>query len=68
MPHLLNMDCPDRVLARRIEQLSDHLELDRVRIRGWALAQAVLAASWALEDHGRDWEYWIVCAELLAAL
>jgi streptomycin 6-kinase len=68
MPRLLNMDRPGQVLARRIEQLSDHLELDRARIRGWALAQAVLAASWTLEDHGRDWEPWIVCAELLAAL
>ncbi len=68
MPHLLNMDRPDRVLARRIEQLSDHLELDRVQVRGWALAQAVLAAWWALEDHGRGWEPWIACAELLAAL
>lgn len=54
-PRLLNMDCPDRVLARRIEQLSDHLDLDRARVRGWALAQAVLAASWVLEDHGRGW-------------
>ena len=68
MPHLLNMDRPDLVLARRIEQLNDHLELDRARIRGWALAQAVLAVSWALEDHGKNWEPWMVCAELLAAL
>jgi streptomycin 6-kinase len=68
MPHLLHMDRPGQVLARRIEQLSDQLELDRMRVRDWALAQAVLAAWWALEDHGRGWEPWITCAELLYQL
>lgn len=68
MPRLLNMDRPGQVLARRMEQVSDQLELDRMRVRDWSLAQAVLAAWWALEDHGRDWQPWIVCAELLAAL
>jgi streptomycin 6-kinase len=56
------------VLARRIDQLSDELGFDRARLRGWGLAQAVLAAWWTLEDHGHGWEPWIACAEILASL
>jgi streptomycin 6-kinase len=38
------------ILKRRIEQLSDELALDRQRIYGWSLAQAVLSAWWTYED------------------
>jgi streptomycin 6-kinase len=37
-------------LLHRIDQLSEELSLDRARVRGWTLAQAVLSALWCLED------------------
>lgn len=59
---------PGRLLARRVDQLVDVLELDRERIIGWGVAQAVLSAWWSYEDHGHGWEPAIACAEWLAAL
>ncbi len=57
-----------RVLARRLDQLAEVLELDRARLAGWGMAQAVLSAWWSYEDHGHGWEEAIGCAELLAEL
>jgi streptomycin 6-kinase len=57
-----------RVLARRVDQLTEALEVDRARIHGWAVAQAVLSAWWSFEDHGHGWEPAIATAELLASL
>jgi len=69
MPQLLAGPRPGRVLARRIDRLTEALGFDRARIVGWGLVQAVLAAWWTFEDHdGRGWEPWITCAELLDAL
>ena len=70
MPHLLNWPQPDRILARRVDQLAEELGFDRARVRGWGLARAVLAACWSTEDQGdsEGWEYFIACAELLAAV
>jgi streptomycin 6-kinase len=67
-PKLLSMPQPDRILARRVDQLSAELGFDRERIVGWGLAQAVLSAWWCIEDNVPCWEYAIACAELLAAL
>ena len=63
---LLAAPHPGRLLARRVDQLSERLGLDRERIRSWGIAQAVLAASWGLEDGGEVWEQAIVCAQLLS--
>jgi streptomycin 6-kinase len=68
-PLLLNpTPQPGHVLARRIDQVAEELELDRERLLGWGLAHAVLSAWWSVEDHGHGWEEAIICAELLAAL
>ncbi len=40
------------IVFRRIAILSEVLGIDRERIRGWALAQAVLSAWWCIEDGG----------------
>jgi len=66
--HLLLRPNPEKVLARRIAQFVEELGLDRERIIGWGLAQAVLSAWWGYEDHGRLLEQPITCAELLARL
>ena len=70
-PHLRRLVAAPNVeqtMARRVAQLSEELSLDRERIRGWGLAQAVLSAWSSIEDHGLGWEPAIACAEILAAL
>jgi len=67
MPELLRLPSPGRVLARRVDQLAEQLGVDRVRVRRWGFAQAVLSAVWSVEDHGRGWEPALTCAELLGA-
>ena len=59
---------PARLLERRAHQLAEELELDRARVRGWAVAQAVLSAVWGVEDNDDGWEGAIANAALLAAI
>jgi streptomycin 6-kinase len=68
LPQLFQLPNPGQATARRVAQLSEELGLDRARVRGWGLAQAVLSAWWSVEDHGHGWEGAIACAELLAAV
>ncbi|MCH8310498.1 MAG: hypothetical protein IIB17_08390, partial [Chloroflexi bacterium] len=49
---ILEWPHPERVTARRIDQLTEALGFDRQRIVGWGLSQAVLSAWWSYEDHG----------------
>ncbi|MEA2575816.1 MAG: streptomycin 6-kinase [Chloroflexia bacterium] len=55
-----------RLVARRLDQFAQELGLDRARLHGWTLAQAVLSAWWSVEDHGYGWEPAIALAELLS--
>jgi streptomycin 6-kinase len=57
-----------RALARRIDRFCESLDLERQRVVGYGLAQAVLSACWSVEDHGYGWEPFIAVAEQLAAL
>jgi len=68
VPAILALPQPGRFLARRIDVLADELGLDRARIRGWGVAQAVLSAWWTIEDNGTGWEPTIALAEHLAAV
>ena len=65
---LLEAPRPGVILERRLERLSADLGLERARLRGWALAQSVLAACWSLEDVGRVWDGAIHVARLLAEI
>jgi streptomycin 6-kinase len=67
-PGLENRASLDRLLARRIDILSDTLGLEAERLRGWAEAKAVLSACWTIEDHGDAWQPAIALAERFAAL
>lgn len=67
-PQLLQQPQPERVLGRRVDQFAAELGLERARIRGWGLAQAVLACWWTVEDSGQMWDEGLTCAELLAAI
>jgi len=59
---------PGGVLERRVDVLTEELGLDRARVLGWGVSQAVLAAYWGLEDSGRVWEEALVFAGLLSAI
>ena len=68
LPQLLQMPNPGRVLARRIDQFVDLLQLERARVRGWAISQAMLSAWWSVEDFGTISQDMLACTELLAAI
>ena len=57
-----------QLLAQRVAIFSEMLSLDRQRLVGWGVAQAVLSAWWSYEDHGQGWETAVTCAERLAEL
>ncbi|MET0621721.1 MAG: aminoglycoside phosphotransferase family protein [Pyrinomonadaceae bacterium] len=67
MPQLLRFPQPVRVTERRIARLSEELGLERARVRGWGLAQAVLSVWWTIEDGGELGESDLAVAEMLAA-
>jgi streptomycin 6-kinase len=57
-----------RLLARRIDQLAEELDLDRTRVRDWALVQATMSAWWIIEDGGDLTADDLTCAQFLAAI
>ena len=66
------LEVPDleQMLARRVAQLSEELGIERVRIRGWGLAQCVLNA-WNVMANDRlsmNPRGMLRCAEILARL
>jgi streptomycin 6-kinase len=66
--HLFYRPDAGRILARRVDRLAEMLNLDRQRLIGWGIAQAVLSAWWSVEDHGHGWQPALRCAELLGGL
>jgi streptomycin 6-kinase len=58
----------DRQLRRRVAILAEILEMDRQRIVGWGMAQAVLSAWWSYEDNDSDWQVVLPIADHLARL
>ncbi|HJQ30790.1 MAG TPA: aminoglycoside phosphotransferase family protein [Pyrinomonadaceae bacterium] len=67
LPQLLQWPQPVRASERRIAQLSEELGVERERVRGWGLAQAVLSAWWSVEDTGERGEFDLAAAEILAS-
>ncbi len=63
MPHLQGYSYPQRALDQRIEIFAEILGEEAERIRGWAIAHAVLAAWWGVEDGGKIGEDSLWCAE-----
>lgn len=61
-PHL-----PAR-LSRRVDLLSEVLQMPRGRLLGWGVVLAVVAACWQLEDEGGDWEGWAHVAHALQSV
>jgi streptomycin 6-kinase len=67
MPGLLELPNPGRIITRRVDQLAEGLGMERARVRGWGIAQAVLSACWSIEGN-EDWRHTIAVGEYLAAL
>jgi len=63
--HLLAQPQPERFIARRADILAEELGLDRDRLLGWGLAQAVLSAWWCIEDNMECWDLAIHYAGLI---
>ena len=57
-------------IERRVDCFTRELNLDRSRVLGWAFAQAVLAAIWAIEDGEGDQprDAWIALAKTIGRL
>jgi len=67
-PGLIRSPDARRTITRRLNRISEELAFDRERLRGWAFAQAVLAAYWGLEDSGRVWDESLAFARLLGGV
>jgi streptomycin 6-kinase len=69
VPDFLNGSNPRAQTEKRIDILSEVLDMERERIHSWAICHAVLSAWWSLEDNnqGRG-EYSLRCAELFTTL
>jgi streptomycin 6-kinase len=67
-PERHRLSNPARILERRLSILSEELDLDRERLRGWAMAQAVLSAWWSVEDNEDGWQPTITIAEMLSEI
>jgi streptomycin 6-kinase len=68
LPNLLDVPQAIRVLTRRVDQLSEELNLDRTRVRDWSMAQAVLSVWWTIEDVGSISQDQLTCAEMLSSI
>jgi len=68
LPHIAAWPDLPRLLCRRLDLLTEVLNLDRQRLHGWGLARAVLSAWWDYEDHGHGWEAVITVAEVLTKI
>lgn len=66
--NLLKSPHPAQVLERRVSRLTEELNIDRDRVLGWGIAQAVVSAYWNLEDHGRVWKEALIFSELLSEI
>ena len=65
-PNRHTIHSPQLMLERRVHQLAEELELERARVRGWGVAQAVLSAWWGVEDGEDGWHETITVAQWLA--
>ncbi|WP_035430071.1 aminoglycoside phosphotransferase family protein [Bacillus sp. UNC322MFChir4.1] len=60
--HLFNKTNPKKVLANRVQQLAEELQLDKERILSWGLSHCILSSWWYFESHGRVAKETIACA------
>jgi streptomycin 6-kinase len=57
-----------KLIAHRIDQFSEALNIDRQRLIGWGIVQAVLSAVWSYEDHDSELSATLLVADILSRL
>jgi len=67
-PGLLTRMNTKQVLSRRVDQFSELLGCERERLVSWGLAEAVLSASWDIDDASDSWKGVIAVAEIYAGM
>ncbi|MBC8504238.1 MAG: aminoglycoside resistance protein [Anaerolineales bacterium] len=65
---IYHWDDLDKILARRLDQFSEILGIDRQRLLGWSLAQSVLSAWWCIEDNSDCFDKAITTAKVLSRM
>ena len=56
------------LVARRIDQFSETLNIDRQRLISWGIVQAVLSAVWSYQDHDKTLSPTLLIADQLTKL
>ncbi len=67
-PGLIEMNDPQKIIARRLEILSSILQADKARLLGWAYVDCILSACWWVESGGQTANYSLRCAEIFDSL
>lgn len=65
LPDFLNWSNPKKRVHRRIEILSEVLEIDAERLKEWGVVYSVLSAWWSIGDGMDGWEPTIAIGELI---
>lgn len=65
LPDFLNWSNPKERVRRRIEILSDILEIDADRLKEWGVVYSVLSAWWSIGEGMDGWEPTITIGELI---
>ena len=65
LPDFLNWSNPKKRVHRRIEILSNILEIDAERLKDWGVVYSVLSAWWSIGDGMSGWEPTVAIGELL---
>lgn len=60
--HLFNKTNPKKILANRVQQLAEELQLDKERIIAWGLSHCILSSWWYFESHGLVPKETMACA------
>ena len=69
IPKVFHMPDLRQILARRVDQLAEELDMDRARIRGWGLAQCMLSSWWSIEDGDEKPPLdMLACAEIMSSM
>ncbi len=68
IPHIATTMNTKKILANRVDQLSELLNFDRKKVIAWAFAQTVLATVWSVDNKDDYWEHFFKCAKTLSEL
>ncbi|MBA3953946.1 phosphotransferase [Candidatus Dependentiae bacterium] len=64
-PELILQAHAQEIIARRLNQFSELLHIDRTRLARWAYVQAIIATCWACEDQDPSWQNLLSIATLI---